>query len=95
MPLVRVTTLGQARGAAPRVATVLDGRRVALVGLSGAGKSTVAPVLLRFCDLCGGSAHRRRCSPGRTCPADSRSADAGYQPEAVHQVRLDDDDVVG
>jgi len=31
------------------------GRRVALVGRSGAGKSTVAAVLLRFCDLSGGS----------------------------------------
>jgi len=32
------------------------GRRVALVGPTGAGKSTVAAVLLRFCDLSGGSA---------------------------------------
>jgi ATP-binding cassette, subfamily C, bacterial CydC len=32
------------------------GRRVALVGPSGAGKSTAAAVLLRFCDLAGGSA---------------------------------------
>jgi ATP-binding cassette, subfamily C, bacterial CydC len=31
------------------------GRRVALVGRSGAGKSTVATVLLRFCDPVGGS----------------------------------------
>jgi ATP-binding cassette, subfamily C, bacterial CydC len=31
------------------------GRRVALVGRSGAGKSTVAAVLLRFCDPVGGS----------------------------------------
>jgi ATP-binding cassette, subfamily C, bacterial CydC len=32
------------------------GRRVALVGPTGAGKSTVAAVLLRFCELSGGSA---------------------------------------
>src|SRR5215472_6781429 len=32
------------------------GRRVALVGANGAGKSTVAAVLLRFCELSGGSA---------------------------------------
>ena len=32
------------------------GRRVALVGSNGAGKSTVAAVLLRFCELSGGAA---------------------------------------
>ncbi len=32
------------------------GRRVALVGPNGAGKSTAAAVLLRFCELAGGSA---------------------------------------
>jgi thiol reductant ABC exporter CydC subunit len=32
------------------------GRRVALVGANGAGKSTVAAVLLRFCELSGGAA---------------------------------------
>ncbi len=32
------------------------GRRVALVGQNGAGKSTVAAVLLRFCDLAAGTA---------------------------------------
>jgi len=32
------------------------GRRVALVGANGAGKSTVASVLLRFCDLSSGAA---------------------------------------
>jgi ATP-binding cassette, subfamily C, bacterial CydC len=35
---------------------LVAGRRVALVGPSGAGESTVAAVLLRFCDLAGGSA---------------------------------------
>jgi len=32
------------------------GRRVALVGANGAGKSTVAAVLMRFCELSGGTA---------------------------------------
>jgi thiol reductant ABC exporter CydC subunit len=32
------------------------GRRIALVGANGAGKSTVAAVLLRFCELSGGTA---------------------------------------
>ena len=32
------------------------GRRVALVGANGAGKSTVAAVLMRFCELSGGAA---------------------------------------
>jgi ATP-binding cassette, subfamily C, bacterial CydC len=35
---------------------LLPGRRVALVGANGAGKSTVAAVLLRFCELSGGIA---------------------------------------
>ena len=35
---------------------LVPGRRVALVGPSGAGKTTVAAVLLRFCELSGGSA---------------------------------------
>jgi ATP-binding cassette, subfamily C, bacterial CydC len=35
---------------------LVAGRRVALVGPTGAGKSTVANVLLRFCDLTGGTA---------------------------------------
>jgi len=32
------------------------GRRVTLVGANGAGKSTVAAVLMRFCELSGGAA---------------------------------------
>jgi ATP-binding cassette, subfamily C, bacterial CydC len=32
------------------------GKRVAVIGRAGAGKSTIAAVLLRFCDLAGGSA---------------------------------------
>jgi ATP-binding cassette, subfamily C, bacterial CydC len=32
------------------------GKRVAVVGPTGAGKSTIASLLLRFCDPCGGSA---------------------------------------
>jgi ABC-type bacteriocin/lantibiotic exporter with double-glycine peptidase domain len=32
------------------------GRRVALVGANGAGKSTVTAVLLRFCEVTGGAA---------------------------------------
>lgn len=35
---------------------LVPGRRVAIVGRNGAGKSTVAALLLRFCDLAGGSA---------------------------------------
>jgi len=37
------------------------GRRVALVGANGAGKSTVAAVLLRFIDLSGGTASLNGC----------------------------------
>ena len=47
------------------------GRRVALVGATGAGKSTVAAVLFRFADLCAGSARLN----GRDL--------AGYDPDDV------------
>jgi len=50
------------------------GRRVALVGANGAGKSTVAALLLRFCDLAAGSA--------TLCGHDLRS----YDPDDVRAV---------
>ena len=50
------------------------GRRVALVGANGAGKSTVAALLLRFCDLAAGSA--------TLCGRDL----AGYDPDDVRAV---------
>jgi thiol reductant ABC exporter CydC subunit len=51
--------LGRVRSGLAEYGVDLDldpGRRVALVGPSGAGKSAVAAVLLRFCELSGGSA---------------------------------------
>src|SRR5262249_56824662 len=64
-----------------------EGRRVALVGPSGAGKSPVAGLLLRFCELSGGSATlggaglaRYRADDVRTviggCPQDPHIFDA-------------------
>jgi len=57
---LRDATVRYRPGGAPALDRVsldlLPGQRVALVGANGAGKSTVAAVLLRFCELTGGSA---------------------------------------
>jgi ATP-binding cassette, subfamily C, bacterial CydC len=57
---LRDATVRYQPGGAPALDRVslelLPGRRVALVGANGAGKSTVAAVLLRFCDLTAGAA---------------------------------------
>ena len=50
-------TAGRTRSAVRAIDLDLEpGRRVALVGPTGAGKSTVAAVLFRFADLAGGTA---------------------------------------
>ena len=60
------------------------GRRVALVGANGAGKSTVAAVLLRFCDLAGGAAllngHDLASYARRRRPVGHRRVPAGPAP---------------
>ncbi len=57
---LRDATVRYRPGGAPALDRVsldlLPGRRVALVGANGAGKSTVAAVLLRFCELTAGTA---------------------------------------
>jgi thiol reductant ABC exporter CydC subunit len=57
---LREVTVRYERGGPPALDRVsLDlppGRRVALVGANGAGKSTVAAVLMRFCSPCAGAA---------------------------------------
>jgi len=67
-------------GAGPSAAPALDGvdldlppgRRVAVVGPSGAGKTTLAAVLLRFLDLDGGSYHLGGVDARRLCGDDVR-----------------------
>jgi ATP-binding cassette subfamily C protein CydC len=58
------------------------GRRVALLGPTGAGKSTVAAVLLRFIDLAGGSATLNGCDLGRLDSDDIRVALRGLAQDA-------------
>jgi ATP-binding cassette, subfamily C, bacterial CydC len=53
------------------------GRRVALVGANGAGKSTVAALLLRFCDLAAGSATLCGRDLGSYDPDDVRAVIGG------------------
>jgi ATP-binding cassette, subfamily C, bacterial CydC len=53
------------------------GRRVALVGPAGAGKSTIAAVLLRFRDLSGGSATLSGCDLASYRAQDVRSVIGG------------------
>jgi ABC-type transport system involved in cytochrome bd biosynthesis fused ATPase/permease subunit len=58
------------------------GRRVALLGPTGAGKSTVAGVLLRFIDLTGGTATLSGCDLGRLTSDDVRTAIRGLAQDA-------------
>ncbi|HEX3489990.1 MAG TPA: thiol reductant ABC exporter subunit CydC [Streptosporangiaceae bacterium] len=58
------------------------GRRVALLGPTGAGKSTVAAVLLRFIDLAGGSATLNGCDLDRLDSDDVRVALRGLAQDA-------------
>jgi thiol reductant ABC exporter CydC subunit len=53
------------------------GRRIALVGANGAGKSTVAAVLLRFVDLAGGAATLNGCELASYSPDDVRTRIGG------------------
>ena len=53
------------------------GRRVALVGANGAGKSTVAAVLLRFCELSAGAALLNGHDLASYAPDDVRSVIGG------------------
>jgi ABC-type multidrug transport system fused ATPase/permease subunit len=53
------------------------GRRVALVGANGAGKSTVAAVLMRFCELSGGAALLDGCDLASYAADDVRSVIGG------------------
>jgi ATP-binding cassette subfamily C protein CydC len=58
------------------------GRRVALLGPTGAGKSTVAAVLLRFIDLAGGTATLNGCDLDRLTSDDVRVAMRGLAQDA-------------
>ena len=53
------------------------GRRIAVVGRSGAGKSTVAAVLLRFCDLTAGTATLNGSDLAGYAPDDVRTVIGG------------------
>jgi ATP-binding cassette, subfamily C, bacterial CydC len=58
------------------------GRRVALLGPAGAGKSTVAAVLLRFIDLAGGTATLNGCDLARLSGDETRSVIRGLAQDA-------------
>jgi ABC-type multidrug transport system fused ATPase/permease subunit len=55
------------------------GRRVALIGRSGAGKSTVAAVLLRFCDPVGGRVTLGSVTVGSVTPGSAAGRDGAGQ----------------
>ena len=63
--------------------TCPPGRRIALVGANGAGKSTVAAVLLRFCELSGGAALLNGHDLASYAADDIRSVIGGY-PQDPH-----------
>lgn len=58
------------------------GRRVALLGPTGAGKSTVAAVLLRFIDLAGGTATLNGCDLDRLSGDEVRTVIRGLAQDA-------------
>ncbi len=58
------------------------GRRVALLGPTGAGKSTVAAVLLRFIDLAGGTATLNGCDLARLSGDEVRTVIRGLAQDA-------------
>lgn len=53
------------------------GKRIAVIGPTGAGKSSIAAVLLRFCDVCGGSATMDGHDLARYSPDDIRTVIGG------------------
>ena len=58
------------------------GKRVAIVGPTGAGKSTIASVLLRFCDLCSGTATLNETDLAAYSADDVRSRIGGCPQDA-------------
>ena len=58
------------------------GRRVALLGATGAGKSTVAALLLRFIDLAGGTAKLNGCDLARLSGDEVRTVIRGLAQDA-------------